>query len=206
MQWYALFAVRKLHVCTYDLAADFCRQPDTPDCVRWRFTICDDLNQAKYGVFSQSVSSGAYLIHSGTGSILTLRALQAPLIACFASAIRRILQYSRPSESDLLFWRERLLVIAPHHIQRQQIRTQLLNKTFANFLCCVNHVIKLIPYTVATLGPFPGIPMSGLLLQSRQLKKRRVGSLTPSLWTIAFLILQELLKKLSSCIRVTVST
>jgi hypothetical protein len=49
----------------------------------------------------------------------------APLVAAVVSAIRRICQDEFPAETDLSFWSKRLLVVAPHHIQRQVVRSNL---------------------------------------------------------------------------------
>lgn len=52
----------------------------------------------------------------------------APLVSAVVSAIRRVCQDEFPAESDLSFWSRRLLVVAPHHIQRQVIRSNLLDR------------------------------------------------------------------------------
>lgn len=51
----------------------------------------------------------------------------APLVSAVVGAIRRVCQDEFPSESDFSFWSKRLLVVAPHHIQRQIIRSHLQN-------------------------------------------------------------------------------
>jgi len=60
---------------------------------------------------------------------------QSKLIAAMATAVRKCHQKVHVEESEETFWEKRLLVVAPHHVQRIQIQKELYGKTgiAANF-------------------------------------------------------------------------
>jgi len=53
-----------------------------------------------------------------------------PLISGIIHYIRQLNTIQYPEESDYLFWKKRLLIVAPHHIQRLEIRDQLRDKKY----------------------------------------------------------------------------
>jgi hypothetical protein len=57
----------------------------------------------------------------------------SPLIAAFVTFCRILNKNVRPVEDDQVFWKKRMLVVSPHHVQRLEIREKLMGTEYFLF-------------------------------------------------------------------------